>query len=194
MKKILHALLGLAAIVTFNSCSTTSESTTSESYVEGVPGRTIRETYKMTAEVDSVDRANRTVTLDTHDGKQTIKCGPEVRNFDQIHEGDHVKVEAMTELAVAMADASDTSAPVGAGVVAVAARGAQPAAAMAETQEYLATVTDIDLNAHKATILLPDGRSRKFPVRKDVDLTKRSVGEKVRIRVTMAMAVAVEKD
>ena len=40
------------------------------------------------ATVQSVDSAARTVTLKLSDGSTHVyKCGPEVRNFDQIHAG-----------------------------------------------------------------------------------------------------------
>jgi hypothetical protein len=39
----------------------------------------------------------------------------------------------------------------------------------------------------------PDGSTKKIKVRKDVDLTKRSVGEKVVIRSTERFAVKIEK-
>ena len=56
-----------------------------------------------------------------------------------------------------------------------------------------AKVTAIDLKQHKATLQFPDGTTKTVRVRKDVDLTKRQVGEEVVIRATEAVAIVVEK-
>ena len=194
----LFTLLAPAAILALASCSSNAppigETTSATTYDKGVPGRVVVDTYKLNATVTGIDAANRKVTLVTWDGKQTtVKCGPEIINFDQIHVGDQLKVRATAELAVAMADAAAPPAVSGAGLVALAPKGAKPGGLMAETQEYTATVTAIGLKRHEATLLFPDGTSKTFDVRKDVDLTQRKVGEKVAIRVTVAMALSVEK-
>jgi hypothetical protein len=59
--------------------------------------------------------------------------------------------------------------------------------------QVTAKVTAIDLKHHKATLQLPDGTSKTFAVRPDVDLTQRKVGEEVVIRFTEALAISVEK-
>jgi hypothetical protein len=189
--------LAAAAILSFTSCSSDpaiGESTSSATYQKGVPGRVVVDTYTLNAKVTAVDTAERKVTLASSDGKQTtVKCGPEIVNFDQIHVGDQVKVRATSELAVAMADASTPSSISGAALVALAPKGGQPGGVMAETQQYTATVTEIGLKRHEATLRFPDGTTKKFAVRKDVDLSQRKVGEQVAVSVTMAMAVSVEK-
>ena len=92
-----------------------------------------------------------------------------------------------------MASAGASSTESSAGVVALAPTGAKPGGLVAETQQYIAKVKAINLKRHEATLLLPDGTTRTVPVRKDVDLTQRKVGEEVSIRVTVATAIAVEK-
>ena len=94
------------------ACSSTSstpaslgETTRSTIYKEGVPGGVLVETTKLKATVVAIDKTERTVTLAVEDGRQkSIKCGPEVINFDQIHIGDHVKATITSELAMALAD------------------------------------------------------------------------------------------
>ena len=152
------------------------------------------ETHQVTANVTAIDAASRKVTIVGSDGKpETVKCGPDVINFDQIHVGDLVKLTLTAELAVAMADAAAPPSDSGAALVALAPKGTKPGALMAETQQYTATVTALNLKRREAKLLFPDGSTRTFAVRKDVDLTQRKVGEKVVIRVTVAMALSVEK-
>ena len=185
-----------AAVLAFTSCSSTptGEGAAGVAYQEGVPGGVVVETYKMTATVTGIDAANRKVTLVTPEGKKdTVTCGPEVINFDQIHVGDQLKVTVTEQLAVYMGQAGATPSDGAAAVVALAPKGAKPGGIMANTVQVTAKVTAIDLKHHKATLQLPDGTSKTFPVRKDVDLTQRQVGEEVVIRTTEAVAISVEK-
>jgi hypothetical protein len=188
--------LAPAALLALTSCSSApkGETTRTAAYQEGVPGGVVVETYKMTATVTGIDAASRKITLVSPDGKKTtVKCGPEAINFDQVRIGDQLKLTVASELAVAMANAGAPLNDSGAGLVALAPKGAKPGGIMAETQQYTATVKAINLKRREATLQLPDGTTRTVPVRKDVDLTQRKVGEEVAIRVTVAMALSVEK-
>ena len=148
----------------------------------------------MTATVTGIDAASRDVTLVSRDGKKTtVKCGPDVINFDQIRVGDQVKVMVTEELAVAMATSGAPASDGGASVVALAPKGARPGGIVANTVQVTAKVTAINLKKHKATLQFPDGTTRTVAVRPDVDLTQRKVGEEVVIRCTQALAISVEK-
>ena len=185
-------------MLAFTSCSSTPEgqgaTTTMVAGQKGVPGGVAVQTYKMTATVTGIDAAARQVTIVNPEGKKTtVKCGPEVVNFDQIHVGDQVKVTVTEELAVGMAKPGAASNDGAAAVVALAPVGAKPGAVMAETTQVTAKVTEIDLKHHKATLEFPDGSKHTVAVRPDVDLTQRQVGEEVSIRYTQAVAIMVEK-
>jgi hypothetical protein len=152
------------------------------------------QTYKETATVTAIDAAERKITLVTPEGKKdTVKCGPEVVNFDQIRVGDQLKLTVTEQLAVAMAQGGEPLSDGGAAVVALAPVGARPGGLVANTVQVTAKVSAINLKDHKATLQFADGSTRTFPIRKDVDLTKRQVGEEVSIRVTEALAISVEK-
>ena len=189
------ALLSAGVLALTACCSTppSGEGAAALTYREGVPGGVAVQTFQETATVTAIDPAERKVTLVTPAGKKdTIKCGPEVVNFDQIRVGDQVKATVTQELAVAMAHAGAPSDGAAA-VVALAPVGAKPGAVMANTVQVTAKVTAIDLKKHAATLQFPDGSTKTFPVRKDVDLTQRQVGEEVSIRFTEAVAISVEK-
>ena len=159
-----------------------------------MPGGTLIETYDLTATITGIDAPTREVTLVAKDGKKTtVKCGPDVINFDQIRVGDVVKATVTAELTVAMANATTTPIDGGTTVVALAPKGAKPRALVAATQQYTATITAINLKRHQATLRFPDGTTRTFAVRKDVDLNQRKVGEEVAFRVVAAMAISIEK-
>ena len=148
----------------------------------------------MTATVTGIDAASRKVTLVTPDGKKTtVKCGSEVINFDQIRIGDQLKVTVTEELVAYLAEAGAPPRDGAATTVALAPKGAKPGGVIADTVQVTAKVTAIDLKHHKATLQFPDGSTRKVAVRKDVDLTKRQVGEEVVLRITDMLAISVEK-
>lgn len=199
MKRVLPSTLLAAATLSFISCSSTvygpiDDKTPGATFEKGVPGGTLVETYKLTATVASIDASARKITLLGQDGKKTtVKCGREITNFEQIQVGDVVKTTVTDELTVAMANAASAPGDSATGFVTLAPQGTKPAVLAAETQNYTATITGIDLKRHQATLLFPDGTSRTFIVRKDVDLTQRKIGEEVAFRVAVAMAVSIEK-
>lgn len=188
-----------AALLALTSCSSTSpgpsaETTSVASFQKGVPGGVVVETHKITATVTGIDPASRKVTLVSPDGKKTtVKCGPEVINFDQIRMGDQLKVTAVDELVAYLAEAAVPPSDGGAALILLAPKGARPGGVVAAVVQVTAKVTAIDLKKHKATLQFPDGSTKTIAVRKDVDLTKRRVGEEVVIRCTEAVALSVEK-
>ena len=192
------AMLALvpAAILIFTSCSSTPEgkSTSTVETATGVPGGVWIDTYQETATVTAVDPVTRKVTLVSPAGKKTVfKAGPEIVNFPQIRVGDRVKATLAEELVVFMATDAPPQSQESATVVKLAPVGAKPGALVADTVQVKAKVTAIDHKKHKATLQFSDGSTKTISVRKDVDLTKRSVGEEVVIRATEVMAITVEK-
>ena len=200
MQPVCSLAILAAAALALTACSSThstapllGETTRSTIYKEGVPGGIIVETTKLKATVVTLDTTNRTVTIAVKDGRQKIiKCGPEVINFDQIRLGDHVNATITAELTLALANAGALPVDASVAQVALAPGGAKPGGIMTEKQEYTATVTAINVRRHEATLRLPDETFRTFAVRPDIDLSQRKVGEKVAVRVTVAVAISVE--
>jgi hypothetical protein len=178
---------------TSNAPPPKAEHADAAAYQAGVPGGIAAETTTVTARIVSVMPNTRELTLDLPDGtRETVKCGPEVINFDQLKKDDTVRITLTQEVAVAMAkesDPPDTSD----GVIALSPKGGRPGGVMAATTQVTATVTAIDVGHHTAVLQFPDGQTRTVAVRHDVDLSKRKVGEKVVIRMTTVMALRVDK-
>jgi Cu/Ag efflux protein CusF len=173
---------------------TADAASASAAYAEGVPGGSVVGTSELTATVAAIDKASRKLTLvDAAGIKTTVKAGPEAVNFDQIHVGDQLKITAAEQLVVYVAGADEETTGGGAQLVALAPKGAKPGAIMAETTQVTAKVTAIDAEHRKATLQFEDGATRTVAVRPDVDLAKRKVGDTVVIRITEALAIAVEK-
>lgn len=188
-----------AALCILTACTTTeppppgTQSGTA-AVAEGVPGGVFVNTKEVSAKVTAIDQTNRKVTLLWPDGdKDTIKVGPEAINFDQVKVGDMVNVIVTEELVIYL-DEEGASAPDGAAaMVALAPKGEQPAGLVAETAQVTATVTAINTTKRTATLRFEDGTTKTFPVRDDIDLSMRKIGEKVVFRVTEMIAISVEK-
>jgi len=161
-------------------------------FVEGTAGGVFVQTLEITASVAEMDRANRKVTLVSDDGiKQTVKVGPEAINFDQVRVGDRLRVTATKELVVELGEPGDTDDA--AALVALAPKGAKPGGLIAEATQVTGMITALDRANHTATLRFEDGTTKTLPVRADVDLAHRKVGEKVVFRLTEMLAVKVEK-
>jgi hypothetical protein len=168
---------------------------TVSSYEEGVPGGSVVDTVDVTARVKAIDAATRKLTLLGPDGNTfKVKVGPAAVNFDQIQVGDLVTATVTRQLVVAMGDAVETQPDGSAAMVALAPVGAKPGGIVAGTTRVTGTVTAIDPDARTATLAFEDGSSRTFPVRPDIDLSKRSVGEKVVFQVTEMVAIDVQEE
>lgn len=190
--------LVLSALLSLTSCATVdtpppAEVTTTKAYAEGVPGGVFVNTLEVSARVMAIDASTRKAKLLGPDGKTfMVKAGPHALNFDQIAVGDLVRLTVTEELIVYVSDGSESSDST-AGLVALAPKGAQPGGLLAETTQTTGTVTAIDQSNRTATLRFEDGSEKVFPVRSDVDLGKRAVGEKVIFHTTEMIAISVSK-
>lgn len=190
------ALAPLALLSLTSCCSPGSikDSAKVAVYQEGVPGGIVVETISATATVTAIDAAARRVTLVTPEGdKTTFKAGPEVANFDQIQVGDQVKATLAEEVVVFILGQDEKAVEGMETTVGLAPVGAKPGMLVADTVQMVAKVVAIDLKRQRATLEFPDGTRKTVPVRQDIDLSKRRVGEEVVIRCTEAIAILVEK-
>jgi translation elongation factor P/translation initiation factor 5A len=184
-----------ASLLTVVSCSSTDGKVTDEAkYEKGVPGGVYVQTYETTATVTAIDPATRKVTLRRENGNEATYTAPgEMVNFDQLRVGDRIKAVVTGKAVVFMATDAAPQGEGSATIVVLPAEGSKPGALVADTVQIKAKVTAIDLKKRKATLQFPDGHTETFEVRKDVDLTKRKVGEEVVIRATQAVLVGVQK-
>jgi hypothetical protein len=190
--------LSAAAMLALTSCSSTPppppQDSSAASVQPGVPGGVFVNTREVSARVTAIDYAKRTATLLDSDGKKfPVKVGPDAINFDQVKVGDLVKATLTEELVVYLAGGREPKRDAAAAVVVLAPKGAQPGGVVAETVRVTGTVIAIDRTNRTATLRFEDGSTKTFPVRPDVDLNQRRVGEKVTFRVTQMIALTVEK-
>ena len=163
-----------------------------ESTTVGKPVRVTTNTIKAQAIVESIDAKTREIRLLAADNRRfTIVADASVKNFDQIHPRDRVNVEYLESVAVEVFAAGGAAPPAALAAVDVAPKGDKPAIAGVAVAQIEATVTGLDREARRATLLFPDGSSQDVKVREEARLDLVNVGDRVRMTVTKAVAINV---
>ena len=194
-----HLALLFAIVFTLAACAKPTPPPPAEESAavvteEGVPGGIFVNTLEVSAKVTGIDTVDRELTLLKPNGEEiTVSVGPEAVNFNQIQKGDLVKAVVTEELVIYLDEEGASTQDEAAMVVARAPEGGQPGALAVETVQFTATVMAIDMANHTATLQFEDGQTKTIPVRDDVDLSKRKVGEKVVFSLTEMVAISVEK-
>jgi hypothetical protein len=161
---------------------------------ETKPGVVFAETTTVHATVEAVDPATREVTLKGPKGKiVTIKAGPEVKNFDQIHVGDVLTARYLESVALVVRKADGGPSANESRTVEVAPKGHKPAARIVETKEVTATVEAIDYATRTVTLRGPEGNARTIKVDPSVKrLNDVKKGDQVVARYTEGLAISVK--
>ncbi|MBS0189822.1 MAG: hypothetical protein U0573_13430 [Phycisphaerales bacterium] len=147
-----------------------------------------------TATVQSINYQTREVTLLWQDGQLvTYKCGPEVRNFDQIHQGDQVNASVAEAVALWVGPASQAPTAEAGTAMLRAKKGEKPGVVLVNTFYISAKVLKVDSVARSVTLQGPAGNVRVLKVAPDVNLANVTVGNDVSVRATEAVALWVEK-
>jgi len=158
------------------------------------PGGLEGELVVITATVKAIDKKNRVVTLQSPDGKVAkIECGPEVRNFNQIHVGDVVKTSLLETVELFVTGSAEPAA----GRVTKVGRaplGSKPGFAAVDAVEVKAAVVAIDYQTRKLTLKGPEGNVINVTAGPEVRrLNEVKVGDSVVARLTRAVSIAVSK-
>jgi hypothetical protein len=194
MKRTLSPVLALLLVVLLVSVGFSQEKKMAKK-AGPKPAGAMVDVVEMTAAVDAMDTAKRTVTLKLPDGTtRTFKVGPEVKNFDQIKAGDNVKTTFYESVAVFVAKTGEKPSVSEFGAVEVAAKGEKPGAVVVDTLEVTATVVKVNYKKRTLSLKGPEGNVRTFTVDRSVRNFKNiKKGDDVYLRVTEAVAMAVEK-
>jgi translation elongation factor P/translation initiation factor 5A len=187
-KGVLAGVLAVAVLMAFGQLALAAEKKQAAE-----PGAIAVSIVKASATVEAVDAAKRTVTLKGEDGQtKTLKCGPEVRNFDQIKVGDTVNLTFVDEVAAYVRKAGAPPMAEEGAMVALAPKGAKPGVLMAETAEVKAKVEAVDLKKHTITFLNPDGSKKTVKVgKKAKGLKELKKGDDIVLRITQALMIDV---
>lgn len=168
MKKILPALAA-AALLASPLC-----------LAEGAPAVVLHGSYDAEAEVVAVDYTARTATLKTEDGTlNTIKVGPEVKNFGQLKKGDKVRATYSQTLGVTLKKKGAPTYLQQRTDGATAEPGKMPAAAALRETTFSADITKIDHKTGDLTVKGPRGRVVDLKVQDPKVLEGYGVGDQI---------------
>jgi hypothetical protein len=145
--------------------------------------------------VESIDGSTRDVVLRRSDSSlMTYRCGPDVRNFDQIKVGDKVTATVAAELALVLVKGGEVPPAAGtASVIIRSKKGDKPGGKIVDTIGFTAKVTKVDHEKREVKLEMADGKSRTVKVGPDIKLADVKPGDDVGVRVTRALAIAVEE-
>lgn len=152
-------------------------------------------TVTVTATVEAVDQAKRTVTLKGPKGNLvTVKADERVKNFAQIKKGDLVAATYYESLAYEVRKPGQGEPGIAVAQDVVTAKpGQKPGAAGAQSMVVTATIQAIDKTNNTVTLKGPEGNlTQPIKVKDPSKLDKVKVGDLVEITYTEALAVAVE--
>ncbi len=186
LSNLATVLLVAAIPLMMASCTTPSNSN------EPVEGTVTLNTITGVETVQAINAEDRTVVLLHGDGStSTYKCGPDVRNFDQIKVGDHVTATVAESVAIVL---TTNGIPPSAGTASVMVRaplGDKPAARMVDTTGFTAKVVGIDTANRTVTLETPSGPNQTVEADPGVDLAAVNIGDTVGVKITRAIAIAV---
>jgi hypothetical protein len=156
------------------------------------PGKgTIAETVKITATVEAIDKAKRTVTLKGPKRTETIAVGPDVRNFDQVKVGDKVVVEYVQALSLELRKAGQAPVNAAAAGGARADAGQKPAGVVGAQVTVTTDVIDLDPARQVVVIKGPQGNVFELKVRDPEQFKLVKKGDQIQVTYTEALALAV---
>ena len=189
-----------AAALLLAACkSSNTESAAEADAAAKAPARVeLKSEYTATAQVVSVERADRILTLRREDGSLlVVQVGATARNFDQVVPGDAVRIRYAESLAAERRPAGDTSLPA---VAATAAgrteAGAKPGAGIGAAASVRVKVESIDLAHDLIVCSLASGElvAHRFATSQGRQFAKGlKVGDVVQLDYDVAVALSVEE-
>ena len=158
------------------------------------PARIITSTVRTATIVESVNLQTRELKLMDASGKRfTVIAGPEIERLDEIKPRDRIITEVTESIAVVVTPAG---APVlGQGVA--AGKGSTdaglPEAAGVASIMVQASVVSLNREKRQAVLVDETGTTHTVQVSPTTPLDLVQVGDEVRVRITRAMAISIER-
>jgi Cu/Ag efflux protein CusF len=149
---------------------------------------------ELTAKIEAIDKTARLVTLKDQDGElETIKCGPEVKRFDELKVGDTVTFRYYESIAYVIRKPGQPSGlPTETGPKVVRGTGPRPGGTVSEQVTATVMVKAIDTKVPSITVLTEDGRTVSFKVEDKNNLKDVKLGDKVEVTYTEAVMISVK--
>jgi Cu/Ag efflux protein CusF len=155
---------------------------------------TIKGTTRMTATVQDIDPATRTVLLKSPNGKVVeVQVGDEARNFDQLKVGDVVTAVYRESLTLNLKKEGD-------GITSVeehpsmerAPAGGKPGGTLGREVKIVANVVAVNQKSRTVTLKGPKGNTLDLKVEDPAQFANIKKGDQVEAVYTEALAISVE--
>jgi translation elongation factor P/translation initiation factor 5A len=163
---------------------------------EGPAPVEVRDLLEITAKVDAVDLATRTVTVSDGAGNEyVVEAGPEVRNLEQVEVGDEVVVSYYSALAAEFKQPGEGDHAVRAEAAAGRApAGERPAAVAGKQVTATIVIESVDAAENTVTFTGPRGLRTvlvETPAAQEF-IRQLKKGDEVEVTYTEALAISVE--
>lgn len=145
-----------------------------------------------TATIVAIDHTSRVVTLkDAQGNLEDIRCGPEVKRFDELKIGDSVTFSYHAAVVYQIAKAAGTGTAAS-GPQVVRGQGPKPSGALTQQMKVTVTIVAIDAAVPSITVKTAEGHVMSARVEDKKNLEGVKVGDKVDVTYTEALMITVE--
>jgi Cu/Ag efflux protein CusF len=187
-------LLVIAALAALVNTAWAQQPETNVEVTKSMGAATFKGTTRMTATVQDIDAATRTVLLKGANGKVVeVEVGDEARNFDQLKVGDVVKVVYRESLSLSLKKNGNgiTSAEETPSMERAPA-GAKPGGTLGREIKITANVVAVNHKTKTVTLQGPKGNQVDLKIEDPAQLAHIKKGDQVDVVYTEALAVSVE--
>ena len=156
------------------------------------PGKGVAmQAAKASAVVESIDKANRSVTLKLANGEtRTVDAGPDVRNFDQIKVGDTLTIKYLEAFAIELK--KDGKAPLGRSEVKSMERsepGKKPGGTATREITAVGEVVSVDMAKKHISVKNDKGQIIDLKISDPEQLKLAKKGDQIQVTYTEAVAI-----
>jgi ribosomal protein L14 len=158
-------------------------------------GETVVRTVTTTNSILAIDAKGRRVTLkDLGTGAiRQYKAAPQVVLFDQLKVGDVVKATVVERMSLFQRAKSASQHFDDTALVVRSAEAKGSSVLGVETEDFTATILDMNYYSSQVTLQGVDGITRTIQVGEYVNLADFSVGDQIKVRITEAVAIDIQK-
>ena len=146
----------------------------------------------LTAKIEAVDQANRTVTVKGKMGRvETLKVGPQVKNFAQVKVGDEIVLKYIEAISVKLDKGGERGAAMMSSGPVTAPAGAKPGMAAAQQTVIVAKIQGKDPVRQEVLLEGPLSRFAEVKVKDSNIFNQLNVGDTVQVTYTEALVIDV---
>jgi len=151
--------------------------------------------HQVEARIEAIDKATRTLSLRSPNGVTKTTAGPAVRNFDNIHVGDKVRISYYEAIAAEIKKKGSTLHSESEATSAYRAPvGSRPAGAVGHTTNATVKIESVDTKANTVTFKQSDGFVTTLAVESPEGhafIRTLHSGDEVEVTYTEALAIEV---